>query len=260
MGFKKVFRKGLKYAKRRAKKRYISKRGGFKYNKMASDIMFLKSIVNAEKKQYSLPSGTTSIGQVNGNAEGAYCIDITPPIPQDNTDSGRNGDSIKLTTGCLNMQFWQQANTSQQIKVKIELIQVLGAPQLASTVLQQYVKPNPYITGASIRDIESMLDQDYRQQYRVIFSRTVKIQAEQTAGGQSIKSFKYPLRFGKNGMHIKYAENTTVTASGQLILLIRADNGNISPSTASTLGNVITTGVSTGLSLNRNMEYYYFDN
>lgn len=260
MAYKRFIKRTTRYVKKSAKKRYIGSRGGFKYKKLLSDVMRLKSLVNAEKKQYAVAVGTASIGQVNGNAEGAYAVDITPPIAQGSGDSDRNGDSIKLTTAVMQLQFWQQANCSQPVKVIIEILQVQGATQLNSTVLAQYLKPNPFITGASIRDAESMIDQDYRQQYRVIFRRVVSVPPDSISGGQQVKSFKYPIRFGRNGMHIKYAENTTVTACGQLMMIIRADNGNISNSTTSTLGNVITTGTSTGLSMNRNIEYYFFDN
>lgn len=257
---KKYARKQVRRGYRLAKRRYTSSKGGFRYNKLVADVMRLKSIVNAEKKQFASAVGTASIGQVNGNAEGAYTIDITPPVPQGSEDSQRNGDSIKLTTAVMQLQFWQQTNCSQPVKVIVEIIQVLGAPQSTSTLLQQYLKPNPFITGASIRDAEAMMDQDYRQQYRVIFRRVLHLPPDATTGGQQIKSFKFPLRFGRNGMHVKYIENTTATASGQLMLMVRADNGNISGSTTSTLGNVITTGTSTGLNMNRNIEYYYYDN
>lgn len=263
MAFKKQAKGYIKRKGKRAisfaKKRYTSTAGYLRYNKLAEDVMRLKSIINAEKKQYSLAVGTASIGQVNVNNEGAYCVDITPPIPQGSSDSQRNGDSVKLTTAVMMCQFWQQADCSQPVKVIIEIIQVQGSPQSTGNVLQQYLKPNPYITGADIRDAESMLDQDYRQQYRILFKRTVIVPPDSTSGGQQIKSFKFPMKFGKNGMHIKYAENSTVTASGQIILLIRADNGNIG-GTDSTLPNVITKLKNTGLSMNRNIEYYYFDN
>lgn len=260
MAYKKFVKKVTRPIRKTIGKKYVRKSGTFRYGKLYKDLMFLKSVVNAEKKQYAVAVGTASIGQVNGNAEGAYTIDITPPIAQGSGDSDRNGDSIKLTTAVLQLQFWQQSNCSQPVKVIVEIIQVLGAIQSTSTLLQQYLKPNPFITGTSIRDAESMIDQDYRQQYRVIFRRVLNIPPDSISGGQQIKTFKFPLRFGRNGMHVKYVENTTTTASGQLMLLVRADNGNISASTTSTLGNVITTGTSTGLSMNRNIEYYFFDN
>jgi hypothetical protein len=137
---------------------------------------------------------------------------------------------------------------------------VLGTPQLTSTFLEQLLLPTPYLVGANIRDYNAHFDQDFRQQYKLISRRKLVIKADTAADVKQIKSIKVPLKFGTLGHHIKYLEGTDVVASGQIMLMIRADNGNFSQTTASTIGNCPNIVVNSGLQLNRSMTYYYYDN
>lgn len=254
--FKKTFKK-------KVRKPYFTRKNQRGYNnrmRLYKEVKALKSIVNAEKKNFNLVVGSTSLGQVNGNLDGAYTADITPAPPQGAGDSQRNGDSIKLSTAIFNFQISQLSNTSQPIRYIIQVVQVLGTPQATSTFLNQFLLPNPFVVGQNVRDYNSIQDQDYRAQYRIIAQRKGIIKADTATGITQNKSIKLPLKFGNYGTHIKYAENTNTVASGQIMLLIRCDNGNFNASTTSTLGNVITSQVSTGLNMNRSFTYYYYDN
>ena len=257
--YRKYANKVAKKSKIAVKKRYM-KKGKANPAKMWKDIMMLKSIVNSEKKQYNLSDGGSLLGQVNGNAEGAYTIDVTPNPAQGIGDSNRIGDSIKLSTGMFKFQFSHMSATASPIRVVVELVLVLGTPQATSTFLNQYLLPNTFIPGVNIRDTNSHRDQDFRTQYRTVAKRSFIMKGDQSSGQKQCKSLDLPLKFGNLGHHIKYVENTTHVACGQLMLLIRCDNGNLSTTTNSTLANLIHTGQSTGLSLNRSFTYYYYDN
>jgi hypothetical protein len=78
------------------KKRYFKGKGygNPKLGRMTKDIMFLKGIVNAEKKRITI-SQTAQIGpaQVFANSNGNIVTDITPIPVQNSTFTGRNGDA-----------------------------------------------------------------------------------------------------------------------------------------------------------------------
>uniref|UniRef100_UPI0040496D21 hypothetical protein n=1 Tax=Flavobacterium sp. TaxID=239 RepID=UPI0040496D21 len=254
-------RKQAKRGYKFAKKRYYNKsKKQLNVGKIIADVNMLKSIVNAEKKQIVVSASASAIGQVNGNGEGALTLDITPVPAQGSQDSQRNGDSIKICTGMFKFQISQMGACTSPISGVIELYYVLGTPQATSTFLQQKFLPNAFITGGQIRDYNAQPDQDYRPQYILISSRRFRVKGDNFGGQNQIININMPLKFGKYGHHVKYAENTNVVATGQIIMCVRCDNGNISGSTTSTLGNVISTAPSTGLFINRSMTYYYYDN
>lgn len=261
VNFKRYGKKQGKRILRYGKKRYYnSKSGSLNTNRMLQDVAMLKSIINAEKKEISVLAGASTVGQVNGNADGLLVLDVTPVSTQGTGDSQHSGDSIKVTTGMFNFQFSHMSALQSNMRIYVELYTVLGKPQATSDVLNQLYKPNPFITGANIRDYNSVIDQDYRQQYKLIASRKVYIKSDQYSGQNLITECKMPLRFGKFGHHVKFQENSSNVASGQLILVIRADTGNISGSTTSTLSGVINSAVNTGVYVNKNLQYYYYDN
>lgn len=261
MPFRKI-RRVVRRARRKIAKRYPAKKKPLVAAwRMYRDIEMLKSFVNAEKKNINKNSGTNPVGQIEANSDGAYKVDITPQPANGTGESQRTGDSIKLSTAVLNLQLRQQSANTQGCRFIVEIFKVLGTPQTITNAFDQLYKPNPWITGADIRDYSSVPDGDFRQQYKLILSRKMYIKPDTTGGSQQLYStYKFPIKFGKYGHHVKFDTGTTTVASGQIIMIVRADSGNRSSSVASTLGNVVTTAVSTGASMNYNMEFYYYDN
>ncbi len=244
-----------------AKKRYYNKkRKTVNYGKMAKDVQVLKSIINSEKKQLTIAPITTNIGQVNGNSEGAYTVDITPAPVQGLQDSQRIGDSLKITTAVFDFQFIHMSSTTAPVTALIEIYAVQGMPQATSTFLNQLYLPTTFITGTSIRDMHAKYDQDYRSQYKLIARRKIRVKGDSYSGQTQLRSLKIPLRFGKYGHHIKYQENTSTIASGQIMMCVRCDAGNFNGSVTSTVNNVAIPTVGSGLKMNMAMEYYYYDN
>lgn len=256
-GFKKYVRKAKKFVKRR----YGGSSG---VNQMLSDIKKLKMIVNAEKKQITLnntPGTLSVVGAVNGDASGHRAIDITPLPTQDNTDSGRSGDSIKVVSGMLNFTFQQQPSTSAKVKVVVELWHTIK-PQgdIDNNVVKLLYKNDPTL-GNSMITTQSHIDQDYRGLFKLITKRSLFVGADKLASTHGTVPFKIPLKINKGfGTHFKYIENTDALALGQFILVVRADRGNSSGSTTSTTAGAIDTAVSTGIKFTHNITWYYYDN
>lgn len=257
--YKKRGSKVLKNVKSFGVNRYYPK-GEVNLVNIAKDIMLLKSIVNSEKKQFIRADGNQPIGQVDGNAEGALTLDVTPNPVQGVGDSNRVGDSIKLTTAMMKFQFRQQNAGTGPVRGIVEVWQVLGTPQSTTTVNNQLNLKTAFLTGADIRDYNAMPDQDFRNQYRLIAKRHFKVKGDTLAGQSQIQELSIPIRFGKLGTHIKYAENSTTIASGQIVMTIRVDAGNMSTTTDSTLANVVLTGQRTGIIMNSSFTFYYYDN
>jgi hypothetical protein len=226
---------------------------------MARDVAMLKSMVNAEKKRYVISSTqATAIGQVNANASGYMAIDITPVPGQSNTYDGRQGASVKLHSSYMKFQFYHQASTAQNIKLKMFLVHVTGAPVAsAATFLGQMFQQNSFVSPG-ITDYNSQLNPDYFKQYRILRTRTVSLPPDSISGVQVIKEVAIPIRFRNH--HIRFNKDTNTVTSGQLLLFIFADSGNISSGSASTCTPIPVTAVSTGCVTNYNLTYYYYDN
>lgn len=256
MPIKKYVRKAKKYVKRR----YTKQGGGLRYKKMFNDIMKLKSIVNAEKKHVIKGSSGNLIGQVNENVSGHYIVDATPIVGQGSGEGQRNGDSIKLCTASFNLLFKQQTSNNIPIKGVIELYQVLGLPQTIGDITGRLYKPNAWIPSVPIYDLNSNVDSDYRQQYKLVMKRNFFVKADTSAGQQQITNLKIPIKFGKFGTHIKYDDGTNTVASGQMIMLIRVNGGNSSGTDSTISGGLTTATASTGIQLNSQIQYWFYDN
>lgn len=256
------FRKKVKKAYKKAKP-YI--KAGIKtintIGDLATKVYALSSIVNAEKKRYLSQATNLVLGQVDGNATGCTVLDITPAPAQGTTDVTRNGDSIKLHSSVFNFQFRQQSACATAIKGRIEFYYVLGAPQATSTVVSQMYLTNPWASGSVVVDLSSHINQDYRQQYKFIRGVNVYVPTDQISGANTIIDVKVPLKynFGK-GHHIKYNANSTTISAGMIIAIFRADRGNSSTSTASTLTGLVDTVINSGLYFNYNVTHYFYDN
>jgi hypothetical protein len=157
-------------------------------------------------------------------------------------------------------QFTGNGQQSSKLEIVVEIWKVMGTPQATSLALNQLYLPNAFVTGANIRDSNAQPDQDYRQQYQLVARRKCRLNKDHLSTQQSITNLEIPIKFGQFGHHIKYAENTSIVASGQLIMTVRTDSGNLSGSVVSTLGNVPILAIATGGFMARSMTYYYYDN
>lgn len=125
MAYKKFVKRVVKRAGRALKKRYFKGKGYGNPNvgQIASDVMMLKKLVNAEKKHTTIQVNGIGLGQVNVNAAGFYAVDLTPVPSAGVSEIQRTGTSIKLVSSHMRFQFIGQTNAINRTKVKILLIE-----------------------------------------------------------------------------------------------------------------------------------------
>lgn len=271
---KKLARKGAKFVR----KRYTAKPGGRKATgglrvaKMAKDILYLKSVLNPEKKRFEFATATTnSVGQLNQIAgsysEGRYFYDCTPTPSQGITYSTRNGASIKLHSTMWQFQFVQQASAVSDVKLIVEIFKITGEPYTGFNFFQERYAVNPFIREvisgaiAGIRDYNSQLNPDNFMKGTLVARRKVTIKADPTTSAKMITDLKIPIKYNKGqGHHIRFDKDTNNVESGQLYLVIRADRGNIGTVAASNITGVPDVAPATGVDFLWNKVDYYYDN
>lgn len=257
-GLAKVVKRAGKQVYKAAKKRYVTKTGkGLRVGQIIKDVSMLKRMINAEKKRLSIGVNNTAVGQVNGNTLGAYCVDITPMPTEGVTYSTRNGASIKWTSGYLQLQFIHQSATQSAIKGTIYILKVPNQVINSSTCIANFFNPSPFITSTSIYDDNCTRNQDYYKDFKVLARRKFRVSCDQLSGQSVQQTVKMPLKFGH---HVKFSGDTQTLSDGQVFMLIVTDSGNINGATASTVGNISVTAVSTGLNLCWGMTNYFVDN
>lgn len=225
---------------------------------LTKDVLMLKKMVNAEKKRLSVATSNTAFGQLNFNTSAYIATDITPVMSQGTTSNTRNGASIKLSSGYLKFQVYHQSSTTQPVKFKVIIAKVKGIPEpTMSTFLQQCWVPNQFLSS-SIYDFNSQPNPDYFRAYKIIRSKTITVPADQITGVNMIRDFAIPLKFKNH--HIRFNGDTNTVAAGQIVMWVLADCGNISSGSASTVTPIAVSGTSTGLIMNTNFQWYYYDN
>lgn len=227
--------------------------------KVMKDVMALKAMVNAEKKRFEVNLNTPNqIGQVNGNLSGHWLMDFTPNIAQGVGFNQKNGNSFKWHSSFLDFQFTQQANTITAMTIKIQLVQVIGqAKATISTVMGEFVEPTSFMSS-TVYDINSPRDPDFFKNFKVLMTRYVKIPVDQIGNQTTLKRVKMGIKY-KN-LHVRTNNNDPTITNGQVFILITADSGNSSSSTASTISGIPINGINTGATFLAEFTHYYYDN
>lgn len=216
-----------------------------KVNQLVSDVKMLKSLINVEKKTAQVNNIGTYIpvAQANGAATGASCIDITPVISQGITNTTRNGNSLKLTSACFNMQLSQQAScvNNGTVKYCIVMIPDNSNPSALADVLAQFYEINGF---NNVIDSYSNRDSEFYTKFKVLKSGVVRMASDNLAGQQYFKQIKSPLKLG---FHLKYDSNaSTTTTKNRILLITTADSGN--------------TSSASGFQFQYDCQYWYTDN
>lgn len=229
--------------------------------KLAKDVMYLKSMINAEKKTYAISSATFEVfGQIAGNASGHFLMDISPKPLQGTGHSEKTGNSIKLHSSHMMFQFAGLTNCVSGYTAKIQLIKVIGEPYITpSDIMGEFISANLFIAGTNIYDNVSQRDPDYFKNFMVLKTKYVKLRADQITGDVQSKVVNIGMKY--KDYHFKTDNDTTTMSSGQLLLLITADTGNASNATAwSGSSAVFNGGTYTGGSLRYQIQHYFYDN
>jgi len=225
---------------------------------LTKDVLMMKKMLNAEKKRVGYATSNTTFGQLNFNSSAYIATDITPIPSQGLTASTRNGASIKLNSAFLKFQVYHQSSTTQPVRFRIIIAKTRGIPEPnMATFFQQCWAPNLFLSN-TIYDYNSQPNPDYFRAYKIIRSKSVTIPADQISGVNMIKDISIPIKFKNH--HVRFNADTTTVSSGQLVMWVVADCGNISSGSASTVTPIAVAGTSTGLIMNTSFMWYYYDN
>lgn len=258
----KYIKKVVKNVGRQVRRRYF-KKGAPNMTRIIKDVKWLKSVLNPEKKSYSLQSTDTYVGQCNVNTEAYYCRDITPMPNQNALSTGRSGNSIRLHATYFKYQLQQMSSSAgNRIKFKIMICKTVGTPLAAQNIPDQMFKNNSFVLlggSPAIIDYNSDRREDTYKQFVVLRSKTVTLGPSQHSTNYAVVTGSMGVRYKSH--HVKFqSDNSTILSDGQIFLLIMADNGNISQTTNSTLAGTQTTAFASGALLQTDITHWYYDN
>lgn len=227
MAWKKVFRKQKKNVGRYIKKRYF--KGGNvsdpKLKTMFRDVMRLKNMVNAEKKNIdSADTANYLVAQNNGAGTGSRCIDVTPVIAQGVSEDQRNGDSLKVCSYCLQTEVSSNSfNTLQNTKYQFFLIRQPTNPLATGNTLAAFFEDN---TFSGVVDYNS--NRNYQNFKDFVVMRTWKgiIKQNTNDSNNQVQKANHKV-YGKCDFHIRYSKGTTTILNNPIYLIAVADAGDI---------------------------------
>ena len=232
------------------------KKGKVSSTRLFKDVAMLKKMINAEKKQISAQNVTQVVAQVFGSGYGHWISDVTPILNQNVTGTGRIGNSIKVSSMCLKGQLIQQSGAVQAQKIKIEFFMNKGTPVSGASVISSIYDLN-FLNG--VYDINSSRAIDTFKNWVCVGRRYFTINQDNQSNVTGFRDITIPLKF--NNWHVKYDDtNSNTVQNGQMYMVVTADSGNGSSSTASTNTFIPVTAVSTGSVFNYYINYYVYDN
>lgn len=256
-----------KKAKRAVKRRYFK---GGKYRKpnvytMAKDISLLRGMLNSEKKQYTVSTSSSwyKVGQVNANDSGHFIVGFTPNIPQGTTSAERIGKQVKLVSFHMDLQLYAQSAAISGNKFTLEIWNIAGQYSGSLTdFMPDVYTSNPFVTGQS----QSIYDNTANRQvsnfknYRCVYRKQLYLPSDETSGQVAVKNYNLGKKYGKKGHMVTWEPTGQTVTSGYQVMVIRADSGNTSTTTNSTISGIPIGGMNTGSWLKYQISHYYIDN
>lgn len=233
------------------------KKGKLSSSRLFKDVQMLKNMINAEKKQITLNTVSTTVGQVNGaNSQAFYLLDVTPVISQGITGTTRNGNSVKIHSMVLKGQLIQQSAAVQAQRIKVEFFMNKSTTLSTSGLIGAIYDPN---TLNGLYDINSTRALDTYKNFYCVSRKYYTINQDNQANVTGFKDITIPLKF--KSWHVKYDDNNSNSiTNGQMIMIVTADSGNVNPSTTSTITTIPVIAPSTGSAFNFFINYWYYDN
>lgn len=186
MAYGRYFKKKAKQATKAVGKRYGVSYGRkgvqMKKNsvaKIAKDLMWVKSRLNAEKKFIDNVLETEgAIGQVNGNGAGFRDLNVMPIINQGTGESNRVGNSIRATGMVIHCNFIKQQGAIGNRRIKVMLVK---CKEKTNSVATDILDVNP-LTGHV--DYHSNLDYTELKDktYQIIATKYVNLKSNGQLG------------------------------------------------------------------------------
>lgn len=248
------------YSKSKSKKapkkfNYVKKEGN-----LVKDVAYLKKMVaraKPEVKQYLATATSDLVGQVDGNGGGTSGFMIRTNIGGGVGAYGvRIGEEIKLIGIQLRMQFQQQSACAIPTRYVIDVFRLSDPAATIGDVISRAYNTD---TITSLIDYNSTLNQLYKSDYKLIFRRKLYLAQDNLA---NVNMNKDLLTLIKQNINLKYNGTSTADAVNyQYALVVRADSGNRSTTTANTnLSTIINqTAVNTGAKYAYTWKLYYTD-
>ena len=179
---------------------------------MAKDISLLRGMLNSEKKQYTISTGSSwyKVGQVDGNASGHYIVGFSPNIPQGTTSADRIGKQVKLTSFHIDLQLYAQSSAISGNKFIFEIWDWVG--QYSGTLgnfMPDVFTSNPFVTGQSqaIYDNTANRQVSNFKNYRCVYRKVLYLQADDISTQTAVKNYQLGHRYGKNGKMLTWEPN-----------------------------------------------------
>lgn len=212
----------------------------------------------------------TAQGVMGGTTIGGWAaFDITPYPVENNGFSGREGSAITLQSSYMQFKFTQMStNTLTPIKIRMCIVQVLGAPQTAQGAIEAYYLNSALPNGLNINNNNGLIDYnsntspDQRGQYKMIYNRTTTLWQDNIDAGLQVKNHVIKLKYNKGAGHaVRFLQNSTTVTHGQLIMFLTADAGNIGAATFAGTGEatLINNSPNSGALCNFNICHYFTD-
>lgn len=229
MAYKKVIRKVARKAygavKTAVKKRYTTKSGGANYKQIAKDVMMLKSMVNAEKKNADLTDTTQyAFAQNLGALSGAYTSSIIPTMAQGIGEDNRIGDSVKICSYVFQAEVETNSfNTIQDTKYKLYLVRQPTNPVSGVTVRDNFLEPNVF---SGVVDYNSNRNYQNFKDFVILGVINGKLTQNSNDSVGQVKKNQHKIA-RKAEFHVRYDKGTNNILNNNIHLIAVADSGDV---------------------------------
>lgn len=215
------------------------------------------------------PIGQQTATSISATAGGWAAFDVTPYPIENNGFAGREGSSITLQSSYMQFKFTQMStNTLTPIKIRMRIVQVLGAPQTPQGALEAFYLNSALPNGSNIGsnsgliDYNSNISPDQRAQYKQIYHGVTTLWQDNIDAGLQVKNHVIKLKYNRGAGHVvRFLQNSTTITHGQLMMFITCDAGNIGSSTFSGNGSptLVNNASNSGAECNFNICHYFTD-
>jgi len=218
------YKKPFKKATKALKKRYFKGKGykNPKLMQMASDMLMLKDMVNAEKEVYD---ALTLQGQ-NVDLSTPY-FDKIVNVSEGTGHGARDGESLKLHGYRWNLRVMQQASVTNKIQAKIWLVKFIGprgTTPSVSTFLRSDFDGN--------YSVYSERNEDWYGSYQIVaYSGLMTVPQDNVSGQTQFTTKRLYGRF-KGKTHQRYSSTGQDSLlTDQMYVIVVVSGGNTATST-----------------------------
>lgn len=233
-----------------AKRRYF--KGGkpslrnTKIVQIAKDVNMLKNMVNAEKHRITT-SGTYQFAETGPSAlsSGYYVQRELFLAPQNITNTGRVGNSIKCHSYHMDLRFTQQSSATNEIRGKVYLISIRDPQTVISNtdIITKFLQPSVFDNKY---DYHSPRNYENYTDFKILSQKNIFLPADSISGHVATRNVTMG---GKLNFHQRYKVSPqahSVFDTNELAIIFVADSGDLA--------------ASNGISVQYSGTMYFYDN